>query len=129
MSNKELLDLLRKAREGVEGYRSTMQDCPDPYHRQENCTCKIVQRQVEILAQIDAALADANAPTVVVWRTIADEGAFWEAYPDTETSLDAVQYEDGLCRWTASIEREDGGYCNSLAEAKAAAEAAIKRLK
>jgi hypothetical protein len=88
-----------------------------------------VPKLADLLDRIDAALADANAPTVVEWRTIGGDNAFWEAYPDAETGLDATQYEDGLCRWTACVEREDGGYCNSLAEAKAAAEAAMKRLK
>ena len=80
MTNKELLDLLLEAREGVEGYRSTMQDCPDPYHRQENCTCKIVQRQMEILARIDSALAEPIVDPVQAWKDANGYDDFLKAY-------------------------------------------------
>jgi hypothetical protein len=126
MSKEKLLELLKDARERLAWYIEN-DDTNECDYNQPWLEGK--EMAEEVVSRIDSTLADANAPTVVVWKTIADEGAFWEAYPDAETGLDATQYEDGRCRWTASIEREDGGYCNSLAEAKAAAEAAMKRLK
>ncbi len=128
MTNVELLDLLREARRLI---HTTLDiDALRDWARESDDGEPSLDDSLRHLrANIDAALASANAPTVVAWRTIGGDNAFWEAYPDAETSLDATQYEDGRCRWTACVEREDGGYCNSLAEAKAAAEAAMKRLK
>ncbi len=62
MTNEKLLELLREARESVEGYRSAMEDCPDPLHREENCTCMIVRKQKYLLGLIDAALKEHETP-------------------------------------------------------------------
>jgi hypothetical protein len=111
MTNAELVALLREARES---------HCPSWRFR-----CGICSR-------IDAALAahaDSATP-VVEWRLGDDcdeDFVYYEAYPDSDTGVDAVRFKDGKWRWTMS--REQQGYCDTLDEAKSAAIAAARGLR
>jgi hypothetical protein len=86
----------------------------------------------DLLARIDAALAERqdSAKDVVEWRVMQDEDGFWEAYPaDGETALDVLRCEDGLYRWSATVKREELGFCATESEAKSAAIAAARGLR
>jgi hypothetical protein len=71
-----------------------------------------------------------SATDVVEWRVMQDEDGFWEAYPaDGETELDVLRCENGLYRWSATVEREEVGFCATEAEAKSAAIAAARGMR
>jgi hypothetical protein len=88
-----------------------------------------------LLARIDSALAERKnsakdvVESEVEWNN--HNAQFSTAYPDDETSLTVCRFDLTQQNWRWDMEREvkKRGYCATEAEAKAAAEAAAKRLK
>ena len=72
------------------------------------------------LARIDRALAAHDAePEAVEWVEYSDGDLM--AYPGDGNILAVRKQEDGSWQWNTEIDREDGGFCATVDEAKAAA--------
>jgi hypothetical protein len=120
MTNEQLLDLLREAKRLIAANRLMLGHYSG------------VREVGSLEDHIDAALAEAqdSAKDVVEWRVMQDDPDFWEAYPaDGETALDVTRCKDGRYRWSATVEREEVGYCDTEAEAKSAAIAAARGMR
>lgn len=122
MTNAELLNLLREAREAVEW----------DFDWSEHSQASDRKVALDLLTRIDAALAEhADSATPVVEWCLGDncdeDFVYYEAYPDSDTGVDAGRFKDGKWRWTMS--REQQGYCDTLDEAKSAAIAAARGMR
>jgi hypothetical protein len=122
VTNAELLNLLREAREVALAARAHGSIPYFQWDRDQHTADRVLRR-------IDAALAEHadSAQSAVEWRLGDDcdeDFVYYEAYPDSDTGVDAVRFKGGKWRWTMS--REQQGYCDTLDEAKSAAIAAAR---
>jgi hypothetical protein len=128
VTNAELLDLLREARESVYLHKERLIDCP---HELDDCTCDLAAQKVELLYRIDAAHAERqdSATDVVESKT-----RWWPSHQETVI--------DGACArvWLQDAENwgwwifkdhgvRDTGFAKTEVEAKEAAIAAARGLK
>lgn len=80
------------------------------------CGCETCETKT----RIDAALAAHDAePEAVEWVEYSDGDLM--AYPGDGNILSVRKREDGRWQWNTEIDREDGGFCATVEEAKAAA--------
>ena len=74
----------------------------------------------DLRKRIDAALTAHDAePEAVEWVEYSDGDLM--AYPGDGNILSVRKREDGRWQWNTEIDREDGGFCATVDEAKAAA--------
>ena len=113
MTNAELLDLLREAREDVDAMGN-------------GDLCRAIDRA---LAIHDAALtehADSATP-VVEWCAVGDTWA--TAYPVDGVEMTVMRWADGPWKWWTNLETSAQGTASTEEEAKSAAIAAAKSMK
>lgn len=78
------------------------------------------KRVLDLLARINAALAAHDDKSAEVeWVEYSDGDLM--AYPVDGNILSVRKREDGRWQWNTEIDREDGGFCATVDEAKAAA--------
>lgn len=82
--------------------------------------CTTICGECIVIDRIDAALAAHDAePEAVEWVEYSDGDLM--AYPGDGNILSVRKREDGRWQWNTEIDREDGGFCATVEEAKAAA--------
>jgi hypothetical protein len=125
MTNSELLDLLREARETMRDFAENW-DCDTDAHKYRT-TCRVCAAK-EAQRRIDAALAERQDSATDAVES--NDSVLWDVTGATCNGLRLV-CEEWKGRWAWCIEGVThlAGECDTLDEAKSAAIAAARGLK